>query len=63
MNNLLSYYGLVEVRIRASEKDLIVCNQPTFAKIHSKFEVADNKSILKVNEFQNGFSFIFGEKL
>ena len=25
---------------------LRIYNQPTFAKIHSKFEVADNKSIL-----------------
>ena len=40
MNNLLSYYGLVDARISASEKDLPVCTSTTTTTM---FELSNRK--------------------
>ena len=48
MNNLLSYFGLVDPRIRASEKDLPVCNLQ-FSTEHLKKDSRNLLEILALN--------------
>ena len=47
MNNLLSYCGLVEVRINASEKDLPVCKKMESTQAYEKYDYIHMRGVKK----------------
>ena len=71
MNNLLSYWGLIDAKIRASDKDLPVqerkmCQNPAYSKLnqyplrHMKYQgpSINSREITFIKEFMKGLNFL-----
>ena len=51
MNNILSYFGLVDARISASEKDLPVIPKVFTVMFHDFFDVCLSQTFKSINFF------------
>ena len=64
MNNLLSYCGLTEARMRASEKDLPVLELKARSEIRADMDNRNvNKFGLKMNICRYAFTYVFIPRL